>query len=139
MTSKTRENHLFKGMGWVVGSAVALLLISAGLTFFAGQALGQASVATILLALYLASLSYVLGLVGLVLVSVWWLVRWLHVRVTRAAMSRYSPAERMSRHLENPELESPQFLQQGVAPVVPSRSSGESDDRNQANSRTRVA
>ena len=139
MNSKTRGNGGFQGMGWVGGSAVALLLISAGLTLFVGQAVGQASVATILLALYLASLSYVLGLVGLVLLSVWWLVKWRRVRVTRAAMSRYAPTEPRSRRLDKPELEDPQILQQAVTPVVPSRSSRESDDKNKTISPSRVA
>jgi len=126
-------------MGWVVGSVSLLLLISAGgLELFAQQTLGQAGVATILLALYLASLLYVVGLVGLVLLTVWWLVGWPRVRVKPAAMNRYSPAEPMSRRLEKPELEV-QFLEHGVAPVVPSRSSGEIDDRNKATSPSRVA
>ncbi|MGH7206495.1 MAG: hypothetical protein ACREI2_09840 [Nitrospiraceae bacterium] len=126
-------------MGWVVGSVSLLLLISAGgLELFAQQTLGQASVATILLALYLASLLYVVGLVGLVVLSVWWLVGWLRVRGKRAAMSGYAPAELKSRRLEK-EQEGPQFQEHGVAPVVPSRSSRESDDRNKATSPSRVA
>ena len=139
MNSKTRGNGGFQGMGWVGGGAAALLLISAGLTLFVGQAVGQVSVATILLALYLASLSYVLGLVGLVLLSLWWLLVWRRVRVTRAAMSRYAPAEPRSRRLDKPELEDPQILQQAVAPVVPTRSSRESDDKNKTASPSRVA
>jgi len=139
MTSKTRENGVFQGMGWVVGSVSLLLLISAGgLELFAQQTLGQASVATILLTLFLAFWSYVLGLVGLLFLSVRLLVSWRRVRVKRAAMSRYSPAKPMSRRLEKAELEV-QFLEHGVAPVVPSRSSGEIDDRNKATSPSRVA
>lgn len=140
MTSKAPGNGVFQGMGWVVGSVSLLLLISAvGLALFAQQVLGQASVATILLALYLASLLYVVGLVGLVLLTVWWLVGWLRVRGKRAAMSGYASAEPRSRRLEKPEPEDLQFLQQGVAPVVPGRSSRESDDRNKAASPSRVA
>ena len=111
MNSKTRGNGVFQEIGWVIGSVSLVLIISAGLALAAQQVLGQevseASVAALLLTLYLASWLYVLGIVGLVLLSVWWLVGWRRVWVTRAVMSRYSQA--------------PQFLEQGVAPVVPSR------------------
>ena len=140
MTGKTRGNGEFQRMGWVVGSVSLLLLISAGgLELFAQQTLGQTSVATILLTLFLAFWSYVLGLVGLLFLSVRWLVSWRRVRVKRGAMSRYAPVEPRSRYLEKPELGDLQFIQQGVAPVVPSRSSRESDDRNKATSPSRVA
>ena len=140
MNSMTRENGVFQGMGWVVGSVSLLLLIGAGgLELFAQQTLGQVSVATLLLTLFLAFWSYVRGLVGLLFLSVQWLVSWRRVRVKRAAMSRYSPAEPRSRRLEQPELENPQSLQQGMAPVVPTRSSTASDNRIKATSPSRVA
>jgi len=140
MTSKTRENGVFKGMGWVVGSVSLLLLISAGgLELFARQAYEQVSVATLLLALFLAFWSYVLGILGLLFLSVRRLISWRRVRVTRGAMNRYAPAELRSRYLEKPEPEGPQFLQQGMAPAVPSRSSRENDDRSKVASPTRVA
>ena len=140
MNSKTRENSVFQGMGWVAGITSLLLLISAGgLELFAQQTLGQVSVATLLLTLFLAFWSYVLGLVGLLFLSVRWLVSWRRVQVRRAGMNRYSPAEPRSRRLEQPELGSPQFLQQGMATVVPTRSSTESVDRNKATSPSRVA
>ncbi len=143
MTSKTRGNGVFQAMGWGVGSVIVLLLISAGLKFFAQQALGQeaseARVATMLLALYLASWLYVLGIVGLVLLSVRWLMGWQRIRVKRAAMTQYAPAEPRSRRLKKPEVEGPLSFQQGVAPVVPSRSPKESVDENEPNRLTRVA
>ena len=139
MNSKTRENGEFQRTGWIIGSASLLLLISAGLELFVQQTLGHNSVATILLALYLATWSYLLGLVGLLFLSVRRLLRWRSVRIQRAVMSQYSPAEPTSRYLEQPELRDPQYFQQGVAPVVPSRSSRESDDRNKATSPSRVA
>jgi len=140
MTRKAPGNVGFQRSRWVVGSISLLLLISAvALTLFTQHALGQASAATILLALYLAAWSYVLGLLGLVLLSVWWLVGWRRMGVTRAAMSRYSPAEPRSRRLDKPQLEDPQFPHQGVAPVVPSRSSSDREDRNKATSPSRVA
>ena len=140
MNRNTRSNIALPSMRRVGGSISLLLLVSAGgLEFFAQRTLGQTSVATLLLVLYLASWSYVLGLVGLLLSLVSWVVSWRRVRVKRADMSRYSPAEPRSRRLEQPELESPQFLQQGVAPVVPTRSSTGSDDENEATSINRVA
>ena len=139
MNSKTRENGEFKGMGWVVGSASLLLLLSAGLELFVQQTLEHNSVATVLLALYLALWSYVLGLGVLLLLAMWCLVEWRRMRVKRAAMNSDSSAGPRSRHFEQPELGDPQYLQQGVAPVVPSRSSRESEDRNKATSPSKVA
>jgi hypothetical protein len=139
MNNKTQGNAVFQGMGWVAGIASLLLLISAGLELFVQQTLGHSSVATVLLALFLGFWSYVLGLGLLLFLSVRWLVRWRRVRVTRAATSRYAPAAPRSRRLEKPELESPISFQQGVAPVVPSRSPKESVDENEPNNLTRVA
>ena len=139
MNSKTRKNGAFQRTGWVVGSACLLLLISAGLELFVQQTLGHNSVATVILVLLLALWSYVLGLGMLLVLAVWCLVAWRRVPVKRAAMSSDSSAGPRSRHLETPELRDPQYLQQGVAPVVPSRSSRESDDGNETTNRTRVA
>jgi hypothetical protein len=126
MNSHTGRNGEFQGMGWVGDSAVLLLLIGTGLVVFVQQTLEHVSLATTLLALYLSSWAYVLGLLGLLFLSVRWLVSWQRVRATRAAMSRYSPA--------------PQFpLQQGVAPVVPNRTSVEGDERNSTTMPSRVA
>ncbi|MGH7230219.1 MAG: hypothetical protein ACREJU_02530 [Nitrospiraceae bacterium] len=125
-------------MEWVIGSVSLLLLFSAGgLALFARQGVGPATVATKLLALYLASWSYVLGLVGLFLSLAWWLVSRRRVRPTRVALNRYSPAE--PRRLEEPEPEGLQFFEHDPAPVVASRLSGQSNDRNKAISSTRVA
>ena len=85
--STTQRNGRFQGMRWVAGNACLLLLVSAGLQLFAHQTLGYSSAATIILALVLATWSYVLGL-GLVLfLSVGWPIEWLHLRVKRAAMN----------------------------------------------------
>jgi hypothetical protein len=58
---------------WAAGIAGLLLLISVGLEVYVGQALGQASVMTLLMTLYVAAWAFVIGLVGLVVVSGWWL------------------------------------------------------------------
>jgi hypothetical protein len=139
MNSKTRENGEFQWTGWGVGGASLLLLISAGLELFVQQTLGHNSVATVILALFLALWSYVLGLGVLLFLAMWCLVEWRRVRVKRAAMSSDSSAGPRSWHLEQPELRDPQYLQQGVAPVVPSRSLRDSDDGNETTNRTRVA
>ena len=137
MTSKTRATSAFQRAGWVV--VWLLIVISIGLPLFARQALGQVSVATIILALSLATWSYLLGLVGLLFLSVRWLVSWRCLWVKPAAMSRYSPAESRSRRLEKLELRDHQFIEKGMAPVVPSRSSRDNDDRNKATSPSKVA
>ena len=139
MHSKTRENGEFQWAGWVVGGASLLLLISAGLELFVQQTLGHNDVATVILALYLALWSYVLGLGVLLILAMWCLVEWRRVRIKRAAMSRYSPAESRSQRLEKLELGDHQFIEKGVAPLVPSRSSRESEDRNKATSPSKVA
>ncbi len=118
MNSKTRGDDVFQGMGWVAGSTSALLFISDGLALLAQQAHEQVSVTILLLALYLAPWLYVLGLVGLLFLSVWWLVGWLRVLVKPGAVSRYSSAEPRSPHHERPEMEG----QQGVVPVALRRS-----------------
>jgi hypothetical protein len=140
MKSKIWANRVLQSREWVLGSAVALLLISAGgLALLAQHAREQANVATLLLAIYLGFWSYVLGLIGLFLTLAWWLVSRRRLRVTRSAMSRYAPAEPRRRHLATPEPEHSHFLQQEVAPVASSRSSMEVEDKDQSNSRTRVA
>src|SRR6266850_1466180 len=134
MNSKTQGNAVYQGIGWVVGIASLLLLISAGLELFVQQTLGHSSVGTVILALFLAFWSYVLGLGLLLFLSVRWLVR-----AARAAVSRYAPAEPRSRRLEKPELEAHQYLEHGVATSVPIRSTRAGDNENETNSLTRVA
>lgn len=139
MNRKTQDNSAFQGMRWVTGSACLLLLISVGLEVFAQQTFRTSSVATIILELFLAFWSYVLG-IGLVLfVSVRWLVEWQRVRRKRAAMSRCSIAEPKSRGPEKPEQEGRQFRERDVAPVAPNPASRENEDGNKINSQTRVA
>ena len=140
MTNKTQGNGGFRRVGWVIGGLSLLFIVGAGgLEFFVQQAFRQASVATILLALYVASLLYVVGLVGMVVLTVWWVLRWSRVRAKPAAMGPYSPAEPRSRGLDKPQLEDPQFPQQSVAPVVPSLLPSDRDDRNKATTPSRVA
>jgi hypothetical protein len=110
MNRKTRENGLFQGMGWMIGTVSLLFLISAGLELFVRQTFRQASVATILLALSLARWSYVLGSGGLIFLTLWWLLKWRSLRIQRAVMREQPPAEPNRRPVENPVLADPQFL-----------------------------
>jgi hypothetical protein len=110
MNSKTQGNAVFQGIGWVVGIASLLLLISAGLELFVQQTLGHNSVATVLLALFLGFWSYVLGLGLLLFLSVWWLWKWRSLRIQQAVMREHPPAEPSRRPVENPVLADPQFL-----------------------------
>ena len=110
MNSKTQGNAVFQGIGWVVGIASLLLFISAGLELFVQHTLGHSSVGTVILALFLAFWSYVLGLGLLLFVSVWWLLRWRSRRIQRAVMREYPSAEPSRRPIENPVLADPQFL-----------------------------
>jgi hypothetical protein len=73
MKRKTRHPVL-RGMIWVGGIAGLLLSLSIGLELFVLQAHGTIAITTLLLALYLAAWSYVLGLAGVALLSVWWMV-----------------------------------------------------------------
>jgi hypothetical protein len=109
MNSKTRENREFQGAGRVIGGASLLLLLSGGLELFVQQTLGHHNVATVILALYLAFWSNVLGLGILLFLAVWWLVEWRRVWVKRAAMSSDASAGPRNQQLEKPELREPQF------------------------------
>jgi len=133
------KNGKLSWTGWIVGGASLLLLFSAGLELFVQQTLGHDSVATVILALSLAFWSSVLGLGILVFLSVWWLVALGWMWVKRAAMSSDASAGSRSQHLDKSELRDRQYVQQGVAPLVLSRSSRESDDGHKTHTRTRVA
>ena|SRR5437879_1395248 len=110
MNRKTRGIGAFQGLGWMVGTVSLLFLISAGLELFVRQTFRQASVATILLALSLARWSYVLGLGGLIFLTVWCLLKWRSLRIQRGVMREQPPAEPSLRPVENPVLADPQFL-----------------------------
>lgn len=113
MNRTTQENGVFQGKGWLAGGASTLLIIGAGLELFAQHADEQVSVAAMLLALYLSFWSYVLGIGGLLFFSACWLVEWRREQAKRSAVSRPSPGPVTWQS----ELESPQFLQQAVAPA----------------------
>lgn len=114
MKRKTWVNRMLQERGWVLGSAVVLLLSSGGLALLAQQT--RANVVTLLLTLYLASWSYVLGIVGLVLLPVLELIGWLRVHMKQAAMSRYAPAEPRPGRAS---ISSAEYGACGSEPIVP--------------------
>jgi hypothetical protein len=97
------------GMGWDVGGASLLLFFSVGLELLVRQTLGYHSVATVILAHYLAFWSYVLGLGVLLFFAVWWFVEWGRARVKQAAMSSDASTGPRSQHLEQPESREPHY------------------------------
>ena len=69
-------NCVFKGFGWEVGLVAGLLLLSVVLALFGWErVLEQADFAGTMRTLSLAAWFYVLGLVGMVAITVWTLVR----------------------------------------------------------------
>jgi hypothetical protein len=145
MNIKTQKDEGRHGIGWPAGIVGGLLLISVGLDLLAHPVFGLTDAATLILSLYLGFWTYVLGIVGFVILSTkWlvdrWLVDWRRVQLTRTTMSRYSPLEPRSERLEEPESDGSQFLEHDdVSPVIPSRLSRHSEDRNKVTSSTRVA
>lgn len=98
----------------------------------------QGNVVNVLLALHVASWSYAMGIVGLVLVPMLRLIDWLRQPVNRESLSRYSPVEPRGRDFEQPERGTPP-LERYVAPVDSDRLSGQSADRYKITSSTKVA
>lgn len=140
MNITTQRDEGRQGIGWPAGIVGGLLLISTGLELLVHPVFGLTDAATLILSLYLGFWTYVLGIVGFLILSTKWLVDWRRMRLTRTTMSRYSPIEPRSEGLEEPELEGSQFLEHDdVSPIVPSRSSRHSEDRNKVTSSTRVA
>jgi hypothetical protein len=95
-------------MGPVLGKTALLLLFSAaGFALFARHGLDQGHVATVLLALYLASWSFVVGLAGIALFVGWRLAGWLTGRRTGGIRDGCSVSDPRSRRLKQDEPESP--------------------------------
>jgi hypothetical protein len=62
------------GIGWFGSAVGALLLAGLALELLAHQVFGPTDVATLLLALYLASWFSILGIVGFLILSIAWLL-----------------------------------------------------------------
>ena len=124
MNSHTQGQGGTPRIGWPAGTVGGFLLASAGLELLAHQMFGETDVDTLLWALYVGFWTYVLGLVGVLALSVRWLVDWRRDRADRKALSRLSPAEASLRY---PSQAHRQGLVLG------------SDEGHEADSRTRVA
>jgi hypothetical protein len=69
-------NCVLKGFGWEIGLVTGLLLLNPVLALFGWKlVLEYADFAGTMRTLYLATWSYILGLVGVVAITVWTLVR----------------------------------------------------------------
>ena len=68
-------NCVLKGFGWEIGVVTGLLLLSTVLALFGSNLALDADFAGTMRTLYLAAWSYILGLVGVVAITVWTLVR----------------------------------------------------------------
>jgi len=135
MTRNVFERIVSQRAGAVLGSLSFLLVLGAtGLELLTQQSLGQANMMTILFALYLATWSYALGVVGSILLVIWGLARWLSAWAVGAAANREMAARpALSRH------ETGSHAYPGQALRRESGSSGHSDGRNEASRSMRVA
>ena len=132
MPINARRDRGIQGIGWLAAGAGASLVISVGLELFAHQLFGQTSLATFILAIYLGFWSCVLGIFGVLILSLRWLLEWRRERGNRAAITRYAPAEPRLRRPTKPGLKDAHVF-------APSRSSTDIEAKDQSNSCTRVA
>jgi hypothetical protein len=82
-TQEDRNETSMRRIGWQAVVVGGLLFISFGLELVAHQTFGQTDVATLLLALYLAFWSSVLGIFGFLMLSIRWFVEWRHSPIGR--------------------------------------------------------
>jgi hypothetical protein len=71
----TKRQASFQGMEWIVVSAAALISLSIVLNGMVAQTLESLSVATVILALYVAVMSYLLGGIAVVFLLLWMFLR----------------------------------------------------------------
>lgn len=118
-----------------IGAAL-LPLLSGALVLFA---LYQTHVVTALLILHLASWSYLLGIVGLILLPVSEFVRWWPMRLEDAATRQYSSAELRRRPLHMPKLYVGRCTQPSVEALIAGRASTSGEKANEKSVLNRVA
>jgi hypothetical protein len=68
-------NCASKGFGWEIGVVTGLLLLSTVLALFGSNLALDADFAGTMRTLFLAAWSYILGLVGVIAITVWTLLR----------------------------------------------------------------
>jgi hypothetical protein len=91
-------------IGWQAVVVGGLLVTSLGLQLLAHQTFGQTDVATLLLALYLAFWSSVLGIAGFLLLAIRWLSEWRRTRVGRTAGWEHHESLQQDRRMFTPGL-----------------------------------
>lgn len=121
-TQGDKNKKEFRRIGWPAIAVGGLLVITLGLELLARQTFGQTDVATLLLALYLAFWSSVLGIAGFLLLSIRWLVAWRRPRIGRTT-----------------GLEDHESLRPDVSPPAPGVTTMESDDTDRSRDFNRVA
>src|SRR5262245_7424406 len=73
-----------KWIRWSASIPLILLLSAGGFVVFARLAKVQDDAPAVLLDLYLATWSLILAAAGVILLSGWWLWKWLHMRTAHA-------------------------------------------------------
>ena len=73
-----------KWIKWTARIPLVLLFSAACFLILAQVAVLQDNAPAVLLDLYLATWSYVLGIAAVALLSIWWLWKWLHMRTAHA-------------------------------------------------------
>jgi hypothetical protein len=104
-TQHTRDRGI-RAIGWLGGLVGGLLFAGLGLELLAHQTFGPTDVATLLLAIYLATWFSVLGVAGFLILSIAWLLR------------------RGPRMAETAALEEPESIQPAVVSDAPSKLPG---------------
>src|ERR1051325_6239419 len=104
MNNRTHTKNMLKATAWIIGTAGAFLLLSAGLEFFVRQTVDQTSFPTILELLYVAFWSYVVGLVLLVVAPVWLFISWMRAWVKEYAVNTRIRLQPSGRRFEDSRL-----------------------------------
>ena len=131
MTNKAHITESSQEWRWVGGSSLILLSIGFGLSLVTRLTLGSLDFTTILLALSVAVWSYVLGFLGLGLLSLWWIVKEVCERATP------TPAETTTYRTEKTEMGT--VLQSDPIPIDSGRSSNVINSRVEAHGPLKAA
>ena len=107
MNKGTHTKNIFRATAWIIGTAGAFLLISAGLEFFVRQTVDQTSFPTILELLYVAFWSYVVGVVLLIVAPGWLFISWMRAWVKQHAVNTHTQIEPRGRRFDDSDLGRP--------------------------------
>jgi|SRR5690348_15267459 len=104
MNNRTHTKNMLKATAWIMGTAGAFLLLSAGLEFFVRETVDQTSFPTILELLYVAFWSYVVGVGLLIVAPVWLFISWMRAWVKEYAVNTRTHIEPRGRRFEDSGL-----------------------------------